>query len=114
MPRACLLEVVDLGADAIVVMERRRHMPQQQVARDREAHATGQPVEERRPEVCFQLENLPVEGARRDVQSGGGLSDGADARHLTKVDEGGGVEHVRAMGPRAGHRATTGWSLSVV
>ena len=68
MAGARRLEIVNRHPHTVEIVQRIRDVAQQQFARDREPHAAGQAIEERRPQLVLEIEDLPVDRAGRDVE----------------------------------------------
>ena len=106
---AFALQLIEFAAHQVEVVERRLDMLQHALARRVQADAVGQPVEQFGAHLGFELEYLPVDRARRDIQVLRGLADRTAPRHFDEI-----LQDVRMHGDslssmtRTGHAATRG------
>ena len=89
-PRA--VDVLDVGARPLQILEHRDDMARQRLADRRQHEARGQPVEQRLPDFLFQLDDLAVHRRGSDVELSRRLPDRFGAAHGIEVADGGGMD----------------------
>jgi hypothetical protein len=81
------IQVFDLGQGIVKVSLAAPDCCQHDLARHRQLHASGQPVEQRLTHLRFEIEDLLVDRCCGQVQRRRGLAHRTSARHLVKASK---------------------------
>jgi len=91
MTGALALERIEFAAHDLKIMQGRLHMPEQPLARSVQAHAVRHPIEQFAAEFVLDLQDLPVDRTRGNVQVLGRLAHRAATGHFDEVFQDAGV-----------------------
>src|SRR5258708_28021604 len=79
------LQMLDAQFNPLVVLERLAHMRDQQLPDRGEPQALRQAMKNLGAEAVLELQDLPVDGGRRNIQPPRGRPDRATARYFVEV-----------------------------